>query len=271
MAVQTQLGINPTQRKGIGFNYAPTIVNQGQPTNSQKILEELTKNKQVGSDIYKQMRDQQTQRVAQDLTGKSAFNIPTDEFGLVDQKLTDPRQAFTSMIDATSARGKLALQTEEAKRAWLDAKNFQDQSYSNLFPGGGAWTPVPGATANNPGAKAVELAMQAHKNKTPYVWGGNSLTQGVDCSGLVQQVYRQLGVQVPRSTYEQAKNGKRVPLSQLRPGDLVFYRPESRGPGHVAIYMGNGQVVHAANPNLGIIVSRLTHSNGAPLFALRPY
>jgi cell wall-associated NlpC family hydrolase len=113
--------------------------------------------------------------------------------------------------------------------------------------------------------------MQIAANKVPYVWGGNSLTQGVDCSGLVQQLYAKMGIQVPRTTYEQAKRGKQVPVSSIRPGDLVFYRPGSRGPEHVGIYVGNGKIVHAANTRLGVITSNLNNSNGAPMLVLRPY
>jgi cell wall-associated NlpC family hydrolase len=145
------------------------------------------------------------------------------------------------------------------------------------FSVGPSGADIPGATANNPGAKAVALAMKAVQNHTPYVWGGNSLTRGVDCSGLVQQVYRQLGISLPRTTYEQAKSGRRVSTTQLRPGELVFYNTGSRDPngigtyGHVAIYMGNGKVVEAANSRAGLRVSNLTGYNGAPAAAVRPY
>lgn len=270
------LGIDKSKplpsRGGTGFNYKPFIVQQGQSTPGQSMAQRIGERKGIGADIFQSNRSAQTNRVAQDIAAKSAFNIPMDEFGQVKKELTNLQQPFQRQIQSTTQRGKLALQTEEAKTAWQAAKTAQDLgqfSFTGTISGNG--TDIPGATADNPGAKAVSLAMKALSNKTPYVWGGNSLNAGVDCSGLVQQVYRQLGISVPRTTYEQAKSGKQVSLNALRPGDLVFYRPESRGPGHVAIYTGNGKVVHAANQKIGIVTSNLTHSNGPPLMAIRPY
>jgi len=77
---------------------------------------------------------------------------------------------------------------------------------------------------------------------TPYVYGG-STTAGFDCSGFTQYVYRKAGMSIPRVSYEQAKAGKSVPYSKMRPGDLVcFNSPVS----HVGIYLGNGMFIHAS-------------------------
>jgi hypothetical protein len=82
---------------------------------------------------------------------------------------------------------------------------------------------------------------------TPYVWGGNSLSSGVDCSGLVQQIYAHFGIQLPRTTYDQIGQGTAVDSSHLQPGDLVFFSAGAGGnsPDHVAIYIGNGQMLEA--------------------------
>jgi|SRR5882757_2739324 len=260
----TSLGVkNPTLKK-VGYNYAPFTVQTGQQTPGQNLFDKVTTRKTTGADIYNQNRADTTNRVASDIAGKSAFNIPTDEFGLVNNELTDNRPAFTAQLDAINQRGKNALATEEAKTAWQQAKSIQDLGQYG-FSGYG--TDVPGATSDNPGAKAVSLAMQAQKNGTPYVWGGNSLNTGVDCSGLVQQVYRQLGIDLPRTTWQQAKSGHKVDPSQIRPGDLVFYNNGA----HVGIYIGNGQIVHAANSKLGTIVSSLHNSNSWDNLVIRPY
>lgn len=266
----SQLGIRNPNRKNVGYNYAPFTVQQGQETPGEVLFGKVGDRKTLGADIYKNSRSQQTNRVAQDVAGKSAFNIPTDEFGLVNQTLSDQRQNFVDQLKSTTNRGKLALQTEEAKNVWNQANQMQNLG-QYAFSGGidvsGA-SAMPGASSGNKGAQAVALAMQAEKNNTPYVWGGNSLTRGIDCSGLVQQVYRKLGIQVPRTTYEQAKSGRRVGLNEMRPGDLVFYR----NLGHVGIYIGNGKFVHAANSRLGTIVSSVYgSSNGSPEMAIRPY
>lgn len=271
----TNLGIKPstTKRPGTGFNFSPQITQQGQPTMGQQMGERIGERAGLGQTAYSQGRQEQTSRVAQDVAGKSAFNIPLDEFGQVKKELYDLRPGFTKQLESTNQRGKLALQAEEAKSVWQQAKTMQDLGqfgFTGTITATGA--DIPGATANNPGAKAVALAMKAKQNGTPYVWGGNSLSKGIDCSGLVQQVYRQLGISVPRTTYEQAKFGKQVAINSLRPGDLVFYRPGSRGPEHVGIFMGDGKYVHAANSKLGVITSSVFgSSNGAPLMAIRPY
>ena len=83
----------------------------------------------------------------------------------------------------------------------------------------------------------------------PYVYGGTSLTSGADCSGFVQSVYRHFGVSIPRTSAEQAHYGKEVGYGEMEPGDLVCYS------GHVAMYIGNGQIVHASSRKEGIKVS----------------
>jgi len=83
---------------------------------------------------------------------------------------------------------------------------------------------------------------------TPYVWGGNSLTKGVDCSGFVQQVFKAYGYTTPRVSRDMAKKYKTVSASEAKAGDLVFYHNLKTGVvDHVAIYMGNGKIIHACN------------------------
>ncbi len=97
------------------------------------------------------------------------------------------------------------------------------------------------------GSSVVDFATQFVGN--PYVWGGTSLTGGADCSGFTQSVYANFGVSIPRTSYEQQNAGYEVPYSEAQPGDLICYG------GHVAIYMGNGQIVHASNSRDGIKIS----------------
>lgn len=97
------------------------------------------------------------------------------------------------------------------------------------------------------GSSVVDYATQFVGN--PYVWGGTSLTNGADCSGFVQSVYNNFGVSLPRTSYEQQNAGREVSYSEAQPGDLICYG------GHVAIYMGNGKIVHASNSRDGIKVS----------------
>ena len=102
----------------------------------------------------------------------------------------------------------------------------------------------------------VQFALQYVGN--PYVWGGESLTKGVDCSGFTMKVYAQFGITLPHSSRSQAAMGTKITASQLQPGDLVFYGSHGYI-GHVAIYIGNGQIVHASNARDGIKISNLNY------------
>ncbi len=88
-----------------------------------------------------------------------------------------------------------------------------------------------------------------------YVWGGTSLTNGDDCSGFVQSVMKNFGISLPRTSREQAKVGRAIKSSEMRPGDLIFYANSSGTVNHVAMYIGNGQIVHAASSKSGIKIS----------------
>jgi len=110
-------------------------------------------------------------------------------------------------------------------------------------------------------ARATALSISQQVLNIPYVWGGNSLQSGVDCSGLVQQVYGQLGIQMPRTAAQQATTGVRVgSYDQLQPGDLVAFSWAGGylGPGkvsHIAIYLGGGKIIEAAGGSHGDIRS----------------
>lgn len=88
----------------------------------------------------------------------------------------------------------------------------------------------------------------------PYVWGGTSLTNGADCSGFTMSIMAKYGVYLPHSSAAQAGYGTRVSASEAQPGDLFFYGSGSRI-SHVAIYIGNGQIVHASSARTGIKIS----------------
>lgn len=114
-------------------------------------------------------------------------------------------------------------------------------------------------TAND--VAAVQLA----KNfiGTPYVWGGTH-PGGFDCSGLIQYVWAQRGVSIPRTTYDQVKAGLAVQKNQLRPGDAVFFTgsdPKNGLPGHVAMFIGNGRIIEAPHSGATVRISSLAGRN----------
>lgn len=102
--------------------------------------------------------------------------------------------------------------------------------------------------------KIVDYAIQFVGN--PYVYGGTSLTNGTDCSGFTQGIYRHFGVSINRTSREQANNGRSVSLDNVKPGDLIFYKNGSTI-GHVALYIGDGKVVHASCERVGITISNM--------------
>ncbi|MGW5658932.1 NlpC/P60 family protein [Streptomyces sp. NPDC003758] len=105
---------------------------------------------------------------------------------------------------------------------------------------------TPAAAPDSRAAAAVAAARSALGR--PYVWGANG-PGGFDCSGLMQWSYARAGVGLPRTSQEQRYAGRRVPLSQAQPGDLVVYRSDAS---HVAMYVGNGQVIHAPHPGAAV-------------------
>lgn len=113
--------------------------------------------------------------------------------------------------------------------------------------------------------EVIEYALKFVGN--PYVWGGTSLTKGADCSGFVQSVYKHFGYELPRVAKDQANAYREVKLKDVKPGDLLFYRGKDGVIGHVTMYIGNNQVVHASNSRLGIIVSKYNYRN--PVSAIR--
>lgn len=105
---------------------------------------------------------------------------------------------------------------------------------------------IPGLGSALPASARAAAAIAAARSAlgTPYIWGATG-PSGFDCSGLMQWSYARAGVQLPRTSQEQRYAGRQIPLSQARPGDLVTYRSDAS---HVAMYMGNGQVIHAPYP-----------------------
>lgn len=113
-----------------------------------------------------------------------------------------------------------------------------------------------GQGVSNSRVDLVNYAKQFLGN--PYVWGGTSLTNGADCSGFVMSIFKKYGVSLPHHSGSQANCGTAVSLSDAKPGDLVFYA-NNGVINHVAIYIGNGQVIHASNPRTGIRISNVSY------------
>jgi cell wall-associated NlpC family hydrolase len=118
-----------------------------------------------------------------------------------------------------------------------------EQGRASRAAGRDASLNAPGKAVGSRASAAVSYAYKALGS--PYVWGATG-PNAFDCSGLTQAAYRSAGIALPRTTYAQINEGERVPRSQLRPGDLVFFY---EGISHVGLYVGNGQMIHAPNPS----------------------
>lgn len=126
--------------------------------------------------------------------------------------------------------------------------NYDYDEYGNVIDTANTVDPSDyTSSGSGEGSSVVDFATQFVGN--PYVWGGTSLTNGADCSGFVQSVYSNFGVDLPRTSYEQQNVGTEVSYADAQPGDLICYG------GHVAIYMGDGKIVHASNSTDGIKIS----------------
>jgi cell wall-associated NlpC family hydrolase len=140
--------------------------------------------------------------------------------------------------------------------------------FSTVFPIGLFFFVVAGCASAPQSTTGVKLSQQPDRDAVaeraaqhaaqlvgkPYRYGGNNPSTGFDCSGLVQWSYAQAGRKLPRSTDDQRVAAGRIRVSELRPGDLIFFDQEGKKHGHVGIYIGNGEFVHA--PSSGKRVRR---------------
>lgn len=134
---------------------------------------------------------------------------------------------------------------EEALKAQKEAEKTGSSSGGST--GGGNYTPPASSGGSASGQQIASYACQFVGN--PYVSGGTSLTNGADCSGFTYRVYADFGYSIPRTSYAQRNAGKAVDYANAQPGDIICYS------GHVAIYIGNGKIVHASTRKTGIKIS----------------
>ena len=140
---------------------------------------------------------------------------------------------------------------EEKRRKEQEALASQDGSEDSGGSSKKEEAPKPTASGSGKGADIANYACKFIGN--PYVAGGTSLTNGADCSGFVMAVYQHFGISLPRSSYSQSTVGRGVSYSEAQPGDVIYYG------GHVGIYIGNGQIVHASTERTGIKITSATY------------
>lgn len=174
-------------------------------------------------------------------------------------QIAQAQQQAENYQNIITAQGKI-IQEQEAAAAAAAAQAAAARANSS-YDGGGAGKggsiagdyaagggKNPGASTGVSGSSVVSYAMQFVGH--PYVWGGNSLTNGVDCSGFVHEVYAHFGISTPRYSQAFKSVGQAVSFDNIQPGDVVVY------PGHVAIYAGGGVIVEAQSTKAGITANR---------------
>lgn len=179
-------------------------------------------------------------------------------------QIAQAQQQAENYQNIITAQGKIIQEQEAAAAAaaaQAAAARANSSPSSSSYDGGGAGKggsiagdyaagggKNPGASTGVSGSSVVSYAMQFVGN--PYVWAGNSLTNGVDCSGFVHEVYAHFGISTPRYSQAFKSVGQAVSFDNIQPGDVVVY------PGHVAIYAGGGVIVEAQSTKAGITANR---------------
>ncbi|MFD5639316.1 NlpC/P60 family protein [Streptomyces sp. NPDC127077] len=170
----------------------------------------------------------------------------------VNEKLTAARRLLDRLTPEQrtryAERGGANDQQHVSRDASRDPAPVGSSGTSDASGAAGAGTAAPNSRA------AAAVAYAYAKLGSPYVWGATG-PNAFDCSGLAQAAYRSAGVSLPRTTYSQINAGRRVTLSELQPGDLVFFYA---GITHVGIYIGNGQMIHAPNPSAPVRVAPIS-------------
>ncbi len=173
--------------------------------------------------------------------------------GWVSTDYVDFHIEFVTAESKEEEEARLAKEAAERAAAQAAANKSKKTTTSSTGSSTTATTYTVSGEGSELGKQVAEYALQFVGN--PYVYGGSSLTNGTDCSGFVMSVYANFGVSLPHSSKSDRTQGYAVEggIENAQPGDLICYS------GHVALYIGDGQIVHASNSRVGIIVSSATY------------
>ena len=217
--------------------------NQATYQEQQKNLEEMKAQKSS------QMSDFENQLAqAQSLAAQYKQTV-AEQNAIIAQKLAEAQTVKTSTAGVSNVannNSSSSSKSESKKSSDSDSESSSSDSSSS-------------SSGSGSGSAVASYGCQFVGN--PYVWGGESLTNGADCSGFVKSVYGHFGVSLPHSSGALTGVGRAVSTSDMQPGDIVCYS------GHVAIYIGGGQIVHASSPSTGIKLGPVNY--GKAIIAVR--
>jgi len=196
------------------------------------------------SQIIIRLTDVDVKRLAPDAAGKAPLYARAAPDGQIVAFL--PFHTKVRVLDY--GKGMYLVRAEDNALGWVAEKNLKIEG-DNPFK-----KAAPAVVLDDAGARVVATAKKYLG--APYVWGGTG-PEGFDCSGLVQTVFAENGIALPRGAGDQYREGKKISKNALRPGDLVFFHTYTAGPSHVGIYVGGGKFLHAESSPAGVTVTPL--------------
>ena len=244
-SMQTQL----EEKKATSSDYDAQIAQaQNQAAQYTELIRQQNAEIQKIEEEEKKAAEEAARKAAEEAAKKAAAEEAAKKAAEASKKSSSASGSNTGSGSSTSNKSNSNTSSNNASSnntgSSSSAATSKDNGSSSSNSSGSSGSSV---SYNPTGQSVVNYACQFVGN--PYVWGGTSLTNGADCSGFIMSVYAKFGVSLPHSSGAMAGCGRGVSYSEAMPGDIICYA------GHVAIYMGGGQIVHASNAKDGIKIS----------------